>query len=296
MRAPAELAANYLADFNSYLDSHLQDSEIPAELIEAVRYSALAEGKRIRPLLVYATGLIFNAPQETLLSASMAVECIHCYSLIHDDLPAMDDDDMRRGRPTLHKQYDEAMAILAGDALQTMAFEALSGTPDAWPSPLHALKAINTLARASGPAGMVGGQVLDIRAEGTYPSQAEVEHMFLLKTGVLIRASTLLGLYASTGTSQHDETAITCFGTAIGQAFQIQDDVLDVTTSSEVLGKPQGSDEAKDKPNYALRFGLDNARIRAKSLFEEAISHLAHYDERAALLRWLAELIIQRVK
>lgn len=296
MRAPAELAANYLADFNSYLDAHLQDSEIPAELIQAIRYSALAEGKRIRPLLVYATGLIFNAPQETILSASMAVECIHCYSLIHDDLPAMDDDDMRRGRPTLHKQYDEAMAILAGDALQTMAFEALSGIPDAWPSPQHALKAINTLARASGPAGMVGGQVLDIRAEGTYPSQAEVEHMFLLKTGVLIRASALLGLYASTGTSRDDETAITSFGTAIGQAFQIQDDVLDVTTSSEVLGKPQGSDEARDKPNYALRFGLDNARNRAKSLFEAAMSHLEPYDERAALLRWLAELIIQRVK
>jgi geranylgeranyl pyrophosphate synthase len=295
MNALASHAEQLVQQFNEYLEQTLNDAQTPATLLEAMSYSALADGKRVRPLLVYAAGNLFDTPPQAMHHAAAAVELIHCYSLIHDDLPAMDDDDLRRGRPTLHIAYDEAMAILAGDALQSSAFELLSDESN-WPSAQHGLRATHLLAKAAGSAGMVGGQVLDIQAEGKKPSCDEIERMFLLKTGALIRVSAELGLCCCSAANDSDREAITAFGNAIGQAFQIQDDILDVVASSEDLGKPQGSDEARDKPNYALTFGMEFAQQRAKGLFEEAMSHLEPYGNKADALRWIANYIINRKK
>lgn len=295
MNAFASQSDQLVQQFNQYLEQTLNDQQTPATLLEAMRYSALADGKRVRPLLVYAAGMLFDTPITALHHAAAAVELIHCYSLIHDDLPAMDDDELRRGRPTLHIAYDEAMAILAGDGLQSFAFELLANE-SAWPSPQHGLRAVHLLSRAAGAVGMVGGQVLDIQAEGKKPSRTEVERMFLLKTGALIRVSAELGLCACQQAGESDRRAIAAFGNAIGQAFQIQDDILDVVASSEDLGKPQGSDEAKDKPNYALTFGMEFAQERAQGLFTEAMQQLEPYGSKADALRWIANYIINRKK
>ncbi|GAB4183189.1 MAG: (2E,6E)-farnesyl diphosphate synthase [Wenzhouxiangellaceae bacterium] len=288
--------SEFLGPFNHYFASVLQDDEYPPALGEAMRYSALAGGKRIRPLLVHASGSLMGAAPETIYAAASAVEMVHCYSLIHDDLPAMDDDDLRRGRPTLHKQYNEATAILAGDALLTDAFSLLTSPRCNWPSTEHALRAVRTLARASGGVGMVAGQMLDIQAEGTHPDQQSVERMFLLKTGALIRASVQLGACSAASASTDDWQRLTKYGNAIGQAFQIQDDILDVTVSSEQLGKPQGSDAARDKPNYALRFGIKPAQDRIQQLYQTALSSIEVYGAEAEPLYHLARYIIHRQK
>lgn len=294
MTAFSDKPETIVQSFNHFLDSQLTAADVPEELLSAMRYSALAGGKRIRPLMVYALGEVFDAPKERLNVVAAAVELIHCYSLIHDDLPAMDNDDLRRGKPTLHIAYDEAMAILAGDALLTLAFELISRNVSLWPSADAPLKAISLLASSSGAAGMVGGQVLDIRAEGAQPTRQEVERMFLMKTGALIRVSAELGLCCCGNAVDNDWDAITKYGNAIGQAFQIQDDILDVIASSETLGKPQGSDEEKDKPNYALTFGLEFAQQRAKELYEQALEAIKPYGDNADALRWLANYIIYR--
>jgi farnesyl diphosphate synthase len=262
-------------------------------LAEAIGYALLAGGKRIRPLLVYAAGALSGAAPEQLDAAASAVEMVHCYSLIHDDLPAMDNDELRRGKPTLHIAYDEATAILAGDALLTEAFALLAVQPSG--SPQTQLQSIAVLAQASGARGMVAGQILDMQMEGTRPSTQELETMFALKTGALLHASAMLGVLAAGNdalSSLYNNVA--AFGRAIGLCFQIQDDIIDVTSSTELLGKPQGSDAARGKPNYALTFGLDNARERADGLYQTAMKALQTYDQTADPLRLLGALIARR--
>ncbi len=222
------------------------------------------------------------------------MELIHAYSLVHDDLPAMDDDDLRRGKPTVHKAFDEATAILAGDALQSLAFELLSHAPMAGLEPGHRLNMVEELARASGSRGMCGGQAIDIAAAGRELSLVELENMHIHKTGALLRASIKLGALCQ---AQHNSGALEQldhFGKCIGLAFQIQDDILDITATTEELGKAQGADAARNKPTYPALLGLDGARERAAELYDQALESLRDFDERAQPLRDLAGFIVQR--
>ncbi len=264
-------------------------------LAEAVSYALLGAGKRVRPLLVYAAGELAGAQPEQLDAAAAAVEMVHCYSLIHDDLPAMDNDELRRGKPTLHIAFDEATAILAGDALLTEAFAQLA-TQGCQPGLAHAaVHSMAMLAQASGGCGMVAGQMLDMQMQGTQPGVAELETMFAMKTGALLHASAMLGvLAADCGESDPLYDRVSAFARAIGLCFQIQDDIIDVTSSTELLGKPQGSDAVRGKPNYALTFGLDNARRRVDGLYQTALQALAEYGRAADPLRSLGALIARR--
>lgn len=274
----------------SAISDHTDGSPV---LAAAIGYALLAGGKRIRPLLVYAAGELCGAAPEQLDTAAAAVEMVHCYSLIHDDLPAMDDDELRRGKPTLHIAFDEATAILAGDALLTEAFALLANESHA--DVRMQLQGIAMLAQASGGRGMVAGQLLDMRMEGTQPDTQALETMFALKTGALLHASAMLGvLTAGCGDQEPVHQQISEFGQAIGLCFQIRDDIIDVTSSTELLGKPQGSDAARGKPNYALTFGLDNARQRADGLYQTAMQAIRQYDQAADPLRQLGALIARR--
>lgn len=288
-------AADYVTAVNECLASSLADRETPRRLGEAMRYAVLGGGKRVRPLLVYAAGRLVAAERAPLDAAATAVELVHSYSLIHDDLPAMDDDDLRRGQPTLHVAYDEATAILAGDALLTLAFELLTRDSAAWPRDGAAAEAVRLLARSAGGAGMVGGQVLDLGMEGGSPEAAEIERMFTLKTGALIRASILLGATAGAEALESSRASrLAEFADCVGICFQLQDDILDVAGESEAIGKPLGSDAARDKPNYALRFGLETARARAESLYEQSLQALEVFGQAAEPLRWMAAYITRR--
>lgn len=274
----------------SSLRSHVGSD---ARLVDSMAYSLLGGGKRVRPLLVYAAGELAGAEPGQLDAAAAAVEMVHCYSLIHDDLPAMDDDELRRGQPTLHIAFGEATAILAGDALLTEAFTVLAQAPQTQPD--MRLQSILMLARASGGNGMVAGQMLDMSMEGTQPSTAQVETMFALKTGALLHASAILGVLAA-GRGETDPLygKVSAFAEAIGLCFQIQDDIIDVTSDTASLGKPQGSDAARGKPNYALRFGLDHARQRADDLYQSALAALADCNHVAEPLRQLGAMITKR--
>ncbi len=293
--------ANFASDQRAFIDrlnqrlaAWLDHHPGPPELTAAMRYSLLAGGKRIRPLLVQAGGRLFGAGEETLIPPAAAVECIHTYSLIHDDLPAMDDDDLRRGRPTLHIAYDEATAILAGDALQAAAFNWLSGPEARWPDAGRATEAVAVLARAAGADGMVGGQVLDMAMTGKTPGADEIERMFALKTGALISASVRLGALAAAGCTAEDLAGLDRFAQAIGVAFQIHDDLLDLEGTTADLGKPQGSDLVQQKANYALCHGAERARARVRDLHNAARRVLEPYGERADGLRRLADYIVLR--
>ncbi len=280
---------------NHYLQQLLDQPCSSPRLQKAMQYTALGGGKRIRPLLVYAAGMLSGADLRTLDAPAAAVELVHCYSLVHDDLPAMDDDDLRRGQPTLHKAFDEATAILAGDALLALAFQCLADAASEYRDATALIESIRVLAYASGGDGMVGGQMLDIDMAGSYPDKTLVEQMFKLKTGALIHAAVMLGVHAAKDQpDQALQQRLSDFGQAIGLCFQVQDDILDVTGDTEKLGKPQGSDEEKDKPNYALRYGLDFARRRADGLFAEAEHNLDGYGETAEPLRWMAAYITRR--
>jgi len=262
-------------------------AEDPARLHQAMRY-ACDGGKRLRALLVYAAGEALGVPVEQLDAPACAVELIHAYSLVHDDLPAMDDDDLRRGRPTVHKAYDEATAILVGDGLQTLAFSVLADEPTL--APPQRLRMVSLLARASGSLGMVGGQAVDIASEGRRISLAELQSLHARKTGALILAS--LQMAAAAADAAPDiEQRLETYGRNIGLAFQIQDDVLDETASSETLGKTAGKDLAQQKSTYPSLLGLDGARERAASLFEEAREVVSTLPGGAAPLRWLADFI-----
>ncbi len=290
----------YLSKKKSIVDKTLEKLVPPAKAFpptvhEAMRYSLFAGGKRIRPLLAIAAAEALGANTAYLLPVASVLELIHTYSLIHDDLPAMDDDDFRRGRPTCHKVYGEAVAILAGDGLLTMAFEILSD-----PRRLKAIQANRLLAitreiaTASGVFGMVGGQVVDIQSEGKEIDLPTLEYIHTHKTGALIRASVRVGaLYAKAGKRQL--AALTHYGEMAGLAFQIADDILDITGKQEELGKDIGSDLKKDKKTYPSFYGLEESRRRAVEVVDKALAALEDFDRKADPLRELAKYIINRV-
>ena len=267
----------------------------PGRLHEAMHYSLLGGGKRIRSALVYAAGVAVGMDLDTLDGPASAVEMIHAYSLIHDDLPAMDDDDLRRGKPTCHKAFDEATAILAGDALQTLAFQVLASDSDMSQAPEIRLKLIETLSRAAGSKGMVGGQAIDLLSVGKELNLAELENMHIHKTGALIRASVLMGALSQPQIPRKALNHLDHYAKCIGLAFQIRDDILDVTTDTQILGKTQGSDIALNKPTYPALLGLEGAREHADLLYEDAIQSLASFDSGADTLRWIATYIVKRI-
>ena len=263
-------------------------------LFDAMRYSLLNGGKRVRPLLVYAAAEAIAArpvTAETLDAIACAVEYIHTYSLVHDDLPAMDNDDLRRGNPTCHRRFDEATAILAGDALQTRAFEVLATLPAVAADTRLAL--IATLAAASGARGMVGGQAIDLAAVQQRIDLEHLETMHRLKTGALIRAAVRMGALAA-GASATQLDRLDRYAAAIGLSFQVQDDILDVTSDTATLGKQQGADLARDKPTYPALLGLEAARAKAQALHAEALAALEPFGDAARRLQELSAYIVQR--
>jgi geranylgeranyl pyrophosphate synthase len=273
----------------------LPDAGTP-RLREAMRYSTLGGGKRLRPALVYLTGESLGAALTDLDAPAAAVELIHVYSLVHDDLPAMDDDDLRRGRPTCHRAYDEATAILVGDALQALAFSVLADDSLGTIAPATRLSMIRTLAQAAGTAGMAGGQAVDLAAVGQTLSVDAVENMHRRKTGALIKGSVLLGAIGAGIDSGADFHALRLFGDEIGLAFQIQDDILDVEGDAAVLGKSTGADAALSKPTYPSTVGLPAARDRARSLRDRAVAALTPLGRRSTPLVELAQFVVSRIK
>ena len=270
-------------------------SIIPQRLHTAMRYSTLEGGKRIRPALVYATGEALNVPMNQLDGPACAVELIHVYSLIHDDLPAMDDDALRRGKPTCHIAFDEATAILAGDALQALAFHILSKDPNMIGQADSRLKMIEHLAQCSGSRGMAGGQAIDMDAVGKPLNLAELENMQIHKTGALIRASVSLGALSSPAVDIAVLEQLDHFAMHMGLAFQIRDDILDIESDTETLGKPNGADKQRNKPTYPAILGMKEAKAMAETHFQEAMNSLDVLGTKAGTLRWLARYIVERV-
>jgi geranylgeranyl pyrophosphate synthase len=293
---PARMES-YRARIEQVLDRclALPDAGTP-RLREAMRYSTLGGGKRLRPALVYLTGESLGAALTDLDAPAAAVELIHVYSLVHDDLPAMDDDDLRRGRPTCHRAYDEATAILVGDALQALAFSVLADDSMGKVVPAIRLSMIRTLAQAAGTTGMAGGQAVDLAAVGETLSVDAVENMHRRKTGALIKGSVLLGAIGAGIDSGPDFRALELFGDEIGLAFQIQDDILDVEGDAAVLGKTTGADAALSKPTYPSTVGLPAARDRACDLRDRAIRALIPLGARNAPLVELAQFVVSRIK
>lgn len=269
------------------------DSALPASLPPAMRYAVLDGGKRVRPLLVHGAGALFDAPAQLLARAAAAVEMIHAYSLVHDDMPCMDDDALRRGKPTVHVRFGEATALLAGDALQSQAFAILSAE-GLCAEPARQLAMLRLLAGAAGAYGMCGGQAIDLAGVGKSLSLPELEHMHRLKTGALLRASVLLGALAGRALLQEEERALNAYADAVGLAFQVVDDVLDATADSATLGKTAGKDAANDKPTYVSILGLPQSIALADQLRSDAHQALQPFGERAQRLRDLADLIVQR--
>ncbi|MDH5546879.1 MAG: (2E,6E)-farnesyl diphosphate synthase [Gammaproteobacteria bacterium] len=289
---------NLLADrTESALERWLPSTDTaPQRLHEAMRYASLGGGKRVRPFLVYATGEALGTSLDQLDGAAVAIECIHAYSLVHDDLPAMDDDDLRRGRPTCHIAYDEATAILVGDALQTLAFQVLAEDPKLIADHAFRMRMIKALAQASGSHGMVGGQAIDLQSVGKTLQLHELEDMHSRKTGALIRCAVELGCLGS-GVDREDLTqALGTYARAIGLAFQVRDDILDVEGDTAVIGKTQGSDIDRNKPTYPALLGMDRAKQIALELHQQAIDSLVLFDSRADTLRELSAFIVERHK
>lgn len=270
-----------------------------APLVKAIEYGTLLGGKRLRPFLVYATGTMLHADDEALDAPAAAVECIHAYSLIHDDLPAMDDDNLRRGQPTCHIKFGEDSAILAGDALQTLAFSILADGEMPGVAPEYRIAMISELAQASGVAGMCGGQALDLAAEGQQIDLAMLEQIHRHKTGALIRSAVRLGALAAGEQGRRALPLLDRYASAIGLAFQVQDDILDVIGDTAILGKQQGADQHLGKSTYPALLSLDGAREKAKDLYQEslcALETLAAQSYNTIPLRALAGFIIERDK
>jgi farnesyl diphosphate synthase len=265
---------------------------VPARLHEAMRYTTLGGGKRVRPLLAYAAGELFGANGDAVARAACAVEMIHVYSLVHDDMPCMDDDALRRGKPTVHVAYDEATALLVGDALQAQAFEVLAGGEGVPPARQVAM--LRLLAEAAGTKGMCGGQAIDLDSVGLSLTLEELERMHQLKTGAMLRVSVLLGALAGRDLAPHELEALTEYSRAIGLAFQVVDDVLDATEDSATLGKTAGKDAAANKPTYVTILGLEPSKALAEQLRRQAHEALVPFGEQALRLRELADLIVQR--
>ncbi len=266
----------------------------PVELHRAMRYAVLGGGKRLRPLLAYATGAAFAAPPEKLDAVGAAVEIIHAYSLVHDDLPAMDDDALRRGRPTCHIVFGEAMAILAGDALQALAFEVLANDPAIDVDAATRLHMLRTLALACGSHGMAGGQALDLAAVGQRLDAAELERMHVHKTGALIRASVLLGALAAGCKDANQLSSLETYGHCVGLAFQIRDDLLDIEAGTEQLGKTAGKDAAANKPTYPAILGVTASRAELAALTARALGAVGPLGAAGEPLRDLARFVAER--
>jgi len=295
--APSQLGPRLLA-LTARADAALarvlpSEQQPPLELHSAMRYAVLGGGKRLRPLLVYAAGHALGSDGVELDAPACAVELIHAYSLVHDDLPAMDDDALRRGRPTCHVVYGEAMAILAGDALQALAFEILAHDPHADAETTRALQMLRVLGRACGAEGMAGGQALDLAAVGRKLTLAELEHMHACKTGALIRTSVRLGALA-TGADTGAAEALDRYAAAVGLAFQVRDDILDVEGESAVIGKTAGKDAAADKPTFPSIIGLEASRTRLAELTTTALQAIAPFGGRGVLLEELAHYAANR--
>ena len=267
---------------------------IPARLHGAMRYSVLGGGKRIRPALVFATARALGLTEDEVEAAACAIELVHVYSLVHDDLPAMDDDDMRRGRPTCHIAYDEATALLVGDALQPLAFQLLARDPKLPDSPLVRLRLIDLLAQAIGTYGMAGGQAIDLAVQGTKLDIGQVEDMHARKTGAVIRASVLMAAECVPSLDPNLYTALTRFANAVGLAFQIQDDLLDVTGDASTLGKATGADSERAKPTHPAIIGIPASQQRMRLLHNQALHALVPFGERADSLRSLANWLLSR--
>jgi farnesyl diphosphate synthase len=292
-----ELFENRIATYTKRIDERLEAAlpapqQRPKRLHQAMRYAVLNGGKRVRPLLVYASGECLDVAPNLLDAPAVAIELIHAFSLVHDDLPAMDDDDLRRGQPTVHKHYDEATAILAADALQPLAFSVLARIDRASPATRNDL--VQLVAGACGSIGMTGGQAIDLAAEGQSLTSEELETMYALKTGALIHASVMsaCGLCEDLPAPKRD--ALDRFARSIGIAFQIKDDILDVEGDTEVIGKPAGSDARLKKATYPALFGTDASRRRCDELLHIALAELAPLGAAAAPLEWLARYIVER--
>jgi geranylgeranyl pyrophosphate synthase len=286
---------SWQARMESALGSRLPGPEVvPARLHEAMRYSVLGGGKRIRPALVFAAARAVGRTEEEVEGAACAVELIHVYSLVHDDLPAMDDDDLRRGRPTCHKAYDEATAVLVGDALQTLAFHVLTRDPALPASPATRLRLVELLAEASGSFGMAGGQAIDLAVWGKRLDLAQVEELHSRKTGALIRASVMMGAACAPSLDPRLQDALADFAGPIGLAFQIQDDLLDLLGDVSTLGKATGADSERDKPTHPAIIGIEASQERVRLLHGQAMDALAPLGARADLLRSLADWLLAR--
>jgi geranylgeranyl pyrophosphate synthase len=277
---------------DSALDQYLPLAEDPTQLRAAMRYSLFNGGKRVRPILAYAAALAVkpNINLALIDPVAAALECLHSYSLVHDDLPAMDDDDLRRGKPTCHIAFNEATAILAGDGLQTLAFDLLT---TAHSDAATQIKLIRQLTQGSGVDGMVLGQAIDLAAVDHLLDLPQLETMHRHKTGALIRASVAMGAICA-GADKSQLAALDDYAAAIGLAFQVQDDILDVTSDTATLGKQQGADMARNKPTYVSLLGLDAAKAKAAELHRQALDSLGNFGESAAPLRQLASYIVER--
>ena len=289
----------FLAESQTRVEAALQDW-LPAEttqpqmLHQAMRYAVLGGGKRVRPVLVYATGQALGLELERLNGPACAVELIHAYSLVHDDLPAMDDDDLRRGQPTCHKKYGEATAILTGDALQTLAFRVLCHDQSMKLDSDARLQMLGNLAIASGSRGMAGGQAMDLDSVGQELTLVQLENMHIHKTGALILASVRMGYLAAQNADPDQIAGLDHYAKRIGLAFQVKDDILDIEGDTETLGKTQGKDQANSKPTYPSLLGLDGARSLLQQLHQQALDGLSSFDHHADPLRWLADYIVVR--
>ncbi len=283
----------YVARVDEALDHALPTATTsPGRLHEAMRYAVFNGGKRVRPLLVYATGECLGVDLRLLDAPAVAIELIHAFSLVHDDLPAMDDDDLRRGQPTVHIRYDEATAILAADALQPLAFRVLAKMDGIDAQTRIGL--IDLVSNACGSIGMTGGQSIDLASEGQRLDAAEIEHMYALKTGALIHASIVSAGMLGNHISESQMRGLDEFGRVIGIAFQIKDDILDVEGDTDVIGKPAGSDEALRKATYPGLLGIGASRKRCDELLSQGLSQLEPFGEAAEPLRWLANYIVSR--
>ncbi len=264
----------------------------PRRLHEAMRYAVLNGGKRVRPLLIYAAGECLAVETRRLDAPAVAVELIHAFSLVHDDLPAMDDDDLRRGMPTVHRQYDEATAILAADALQPLAFNVLSSAEAL--NDREIVQIISVVGEACGSLGMTGGQAIDLASEGRNISEQDLQQMHSLKTGALIRASVMSAACLANGLAAEHKTALLEFSESLGLAFQIRDDILDVEGHTQVIGKRTGADRKKMKATWPALFGMDESRARCAELLDEGLCSLSAFGQSAEPLRWLARFIVDR--
>jgi farnesyl diphosphate synthase len=271
-----------------------EPDRVPARLHQAMRYSVLGGGKRIRPALLFATARTLGMSEDEVEAAACAIELVHVYSLVHDDLPSMDNDDLRRGRPTCHKAYDEATALLVGDALQPLAFQLLASDAALPASPAVRLRLIDMLAQAIGTFGMAGGQAIDLAVQGMRLDIAQVEDMHARKTGAVIRASVLMAAECAPPMDPSLYAALTRFATALGLAFQIQDDLLDVTGDTLILGKATGADSERAKPTHPAIIGIAASQQRVRLLHNQAINALAPFGERAEPLRSLAHWLLSR--